>query len=361
MSGYSVSPGQRGSYSIRNWRCDPRMRWSALPGLVLLLYLTGIGCYRGATMSSDGASIIGRNDVRFTSGNRSLSATITRPTDGRKHPGVVILHAAGMDHRTDYRIFADSLASHGIVVLAYDLRGVGDSEGRPGPPTFEQLSQDAQAALQFLRVQEDVDARKVGLWALSRGGYTAPIAAVADTDVRFLIVISSPGLPVSVNDSSAWVERAEDGNLSAGELARYERFVGLLLRAARNGGPDYERLEHDFHELNAEPWFSTLQTSLPPEDIWTRYGRNHTYDPDSVWRRVRIPTLLIYGGRDKSRLVRDGRARILTALAAAGAPVDAPVYAEADHLITFTHGEGEVRFPAGFFAAQALWIAANTP
>lgn len=335
------------------------MQRSRLLGLSLLLLIAGVGCHRRVMTTSNATSMIRRDEVRFTSGNLSLAATITRPTDGRRHPGVVVLHAAGLDRRADYRTLADSLASRGIVVLAYDMRGAGDSEGEPGPPTFQQLSQDAQAALQLLRAQTDVDARKVGLWALSRGGYTAPIVAVADPDVRFLIVVSSTGLPVGRSDSTALVDRAKDNKLVAGDVARYERFVGLLFRAARHGGLDYERLQQEFDNLKAQPWFSALHTSLPPEEMWIRYGRQHRFDPDSVWRRVRIPTLLIYGGRDAPRLVRDSRTRILAGLAAAGAPVDAPVYADADHFITVAQAGGEKRFAPGFFDLHHQWIAAN--
>lgn len=84
------------------------------------------------------------------------------------------------------------------------------------------------------------------------------------------------------------------------------------------------------------------------------------YDPDSVWRRVRIPTLLIYGADDLPRLVEDSRTRILSALAASGAPVDAPVFADADHLLRVSESDGEMRFVEGFFDAQRTWIAANT-
>ena len=112
--------------------------------------------------------------------------------------------------------------------------------------------------------------------------------------------------------------------------------------------------------MKAQPWFPALFPSLPSEEVWIRFGRIHTFDPDSVWRRVQVPTLLIYGGQDAPRLVRDGRTRILSALAAAGAPVDAPVYADADHLIVVAREGSEVQFPADFFVSQARWIAENT-
>ena len=265
----------------------------------------------------------------------------------------MILHAAGLDRRGAYTAFADSLAARGIDVLAYDVRGSGDSEGEPGLPTLRELTEDAQAALEFLRGQNDVDSRRLGLWALSRGGYVAPLVALADAHVRFLIVISSPGLPVSFSDSVALVERGERANLAESDLSRLERFVGVLFQAARHGGLDYAQLRVEFSQVKGEPWFSVFQmATLPPEDFWLRYGTSLTYDPDSVWRRVQIPTLLIYGARDEPRLVGDSRSRILAGLGAAGGPVVAPVYADADHFIQLANGA----FAGGFFGTQQQWI-----
>jgi dienelactone hydrolase len=73
-----------------------------------------------------------RDDTEIVSGNLPLVATLARPSDRKRHPGVVILHSAGMHRRSDYRTFADGLASLGIVVLAYDMRGTGYSNGEQG-------------------------------------------------------------------------------------------------------------------------------------------------------------------------------------------------------------------------------------
>jgi pimeloyl-ACP methyl ester carboxylesterase len=153
------------------------------------------------------------------------------------------------------------------------------------------------------------------------------------------------------------VERAKDTGLAVRDTAAVQRFVGALLRAARSGGPDYERLKEAFSEAKAQPWFSTLHiASLPSEAVLLKYGRTLSYDPDSAWRRVRVPTLLIYGDRDQRRLVTDSRTRILSALAQSRAHVDAPVYSGADHFIKVVDSLGASVFAAGFFDKQAQWI-----
>lgn len=322
-----------------------------------LTLATLVGCHSLTVNRSVTGDSLSRDEVRFTSGDLAIAGTITRRVGGRDCPGVVLLHAAGLHARRDYQAFADSLATHGIVVLAYDMRGTGDSEGAPTPASFEEQAQDARAALEILRSQSDVDGRQVGLWALSRGGYVAPIVAVADPKLAFLIVISSPGLPVAVSDSSARVDMARDAGSDARDIARVERFVGALLQAARDGGSEYERLQQEFGGAEGESWFAPLQvTMLPPEQWLTQYGRVLGYDPDSLWRRVRTPTLLIYGAGDVPRLVQDSRSRILSALAASGARVDAPVFSNADHLLRVPGADGERRFVEGFFDVQQNWI-----
>lgn len=339
-------------------RIDRAMIMALFRGLLLLLLFSVLcaGCAKRATLKETARSIT-HDDVVVTSGDLSLSAVITRPIDGRGHPGVVILHGAGLDRPSDYQVFADSLAWRGIVVLAYESRFLAGPNRETVSPSFKELGEDASAALRVLRAQKDVDPQKVGLWALSRGGYTAPLTAVADSAVRFLVVISSPSLPVAFSDSSARVELAKDANLAANDIARAEQFVGLLFHAARHGGNDYERLQQEFSRVSAQPWFTALQIpAIPHEELWLDYGREMTYDPEPLWRRVEVPTLVIYGELDRPRLVEDSRGRILSALSATGAQVEAPVYAGADHFIKVAHVGGELRFAEDFFALQQQWI-----
>lgn len=335
------------------------MDLSRLLTFAFLTLATSIGCRASAVNRSVTDETVSHQELRFTSGDLVITGTITRPVGGRGGPGVVVLHAAGLHARRDYRAFADSLATRGIVVLAYDMRGTGDSEAAPTPASLEEQAQDARAALEILRSHPDVDPHQVGLWALSRGGYVAPMVATTEPKPAFLIVISSPGLPVAVSDSSARVDMARETGSGAADIARAERFVGVFLRAARNGGADYAQLQREFDRAEKESWFSPLHISTLPSEEWlTQYGRVLGYDPDSLWRRVRTPTLLIYGAHDLPRLVQDSRARILTGLAASGARVDAPVFPDADHLLRVTGPDGETRFVDGFFDAQQKWIDA---
>ena len=94
---------------------------------------------------------------------------------------------------------------HGVAVLAYDKRGVGQSSGSyPGEsPTvhaIDVLARDAAAAVRFLAAQPDVDRSRVGLAGHSQAGLDHAARGLARAAGRFLIAFSGPAVTADEND-----------------------------------------------------------------------------------------------------------------------------------------------------------------
>jgi hypothetical protein len=64
-------------------------------------------------------------DVRFPSGKATLSGTLTLPPGDAPHPAVVYVSGSGDTLREESHWLDALFVSHGIAVLAYDKRGVG--------------------------------------------------------------------------------------------------------------------------------------------------------------------------------------------------------------------------------------------
>ncbi|TMA24707.1 MAG: alpha/beta hydrolase, partial [Deltaproteobacteria bacterium] len=94
-----------------------------------------------------------------------------------RHPGVVLLQGSSANGRNDYVFIADHFARAGFAALAFDKRGFGESTGNYGTATYDDLAQDAAAAVERLRREPGVDSLRVGLWGLSQGGLLAPLVA----------------------------------------------------------------------------------------------------------------------------------------------------------------------------------------
>jgi hypothetical protein len=68
-------------------------------------------------------------DVRFPNGKTTLTGTLTIPPGSGTHPGVVYVSGSGDTLREEAHWLDALFVSHGIAVLAYDKRGVGQSGG----------------------------------------------------------------------------------------------------------------------------------------------------------------------------------------------------------------------------------------
>jgi uncharacterized protein len=115
--------------------------------------------------------------VTFHTGSVILAGTLVLPRRDHHCLGVVLIHGSGDDTRTDYRVFAEHFAEHGIASLIYDKRGVGESTGSWRAGTFAELAGDALAGMSLLAQRGEIDEEHIGLWGCSEGGWVAPLAA----------------------------------------------------------------------------------------------------------------------------------------------------------------------------------------
>lgn len=117
----------------------------------------------------------------FSSGGVRCAAWLFRPPgDGpAPAPGVVLGHGFGMTRACRLDAWARRFAAAGIVALAFDYRGFGDSAGAPRQvvdPAAQRA--DWRAALAHLRATDGVDPARVALWGTSfAGGHVLALAA----------------------------------------------------------------------------------------------------------------------------------------------------------------------------------------
>ncbi|MCC3154799.1 alpha/beta fold hydrolase [Hymenobacter sp. BT770] len=134
--------------------------------------------------------------------NVTLAGTYTVPADMGPFPAVVLLTGSGPEDRNEtilghqpFAVLADYLTRHGIAVLRFDDRGVGQSGGTLAGTTSADYTTDAQAALAWLRAQPGIVKNHVGLLGHSQGGTAAIGAAQQAGGPDFLVLLAAPGLP----------------------------------------------------------------------------------------------------------------------------------------------------------------------
>jgi len=136
-------------------------------------------------------------EVRFRSGGALLAGTLSIPAGPGTHAAVAFVQGSGATERAYLPDLNALLLHHGVAVLAYDKRGVGQSTGRypgesPTADTIDTLARDAAAATRFLAAQPGIDPARVGLVGHSQAGWIVPLAASREHAVRFALLFSGP-------------------------------------------------------------------------------------------------------------------------------------------------------------------------
>lgn len=144
-------------------------------------------------------------EVRFKSAGATLSGTLTVPPGPGPHPAVAWVHGSGRTTRAYLPDLQALLVHHGVAVLAFDKRGIGQSGGSypgesPHPATIDTLARDAEAAVRFLAGLPEIDHDRVGLAGHSQAGWIIPLAASREPAVRFAVIFSGPAVTADEND-----------------------------------------------------------------------------------------------------------------------------------------------------------------
>lgn len=168
--------------------------------------------------------------VSYQSGDVTLVGTLALPRwqDG-PYSAAVIVHGSGSYSRWVGWFNVRQLVPHGMAVLIYDKRGVGDSSGvnpqeliggtaiglqdigNPSAPRVQInvaasgemvdiLAKDALAGVEWLQNRSDIDQSKIGLIGGSQAGWIMPLAASRTDTVAFIVSISGPAVTVGIEN-----------------------------------------------------------------------------------------------------------------------------------------------------------------
>jgi len=122
---------------------------------------------------------IAEREVEFRSQGEVCRGLFVRPAAGAPAPLIVLGHGLGGVYEMRLDAYARRFAEAGYAALTFDYRRFGRSEGQPRHLLVrEHQQQDFEAALDFGKTLEGVDAERVVLWGTSlAGGHVIDIAS----------------------------------------------------------------------------------------------------------------------------------------------------------------------------------------
>lgn len=117
----------------------------------------------------------------------TLPALFVPAAVGSDEPAPCMIHFDGLDVTKEILFLAGmgpELSRRGVSVLLVDNPGVGESIRLKGLKNFPEAEVPAAACVDYLEGRKDVDPKRIGIMALSLGGYHAPRAAAFEPRIR---------------------------------------------------------------------------------------------------------------------------------------------------------------------------------
>lgn len=268
--------------------------------------------------------------VSFANGENSFAGTLTVPEYPGKHPAVVMITGSGPQNRDEeivgfkiFGIIADHLTRNGIAVLRYDDRGVGESKGKSvSESTTEDFSGDVIEAVKYLRTRTDINSSQIGLMGHSEGGIIAPISAVKDKNIAFIILMAGTGVSGKdiILEQSKLIQKAE--GTPDEEIVKSNELMAEIMLVAEKSTPGKDDRQEDWKivkekikkeiidgidkqteeekkgitdkETYAENMANGQLAQM--KSVWMKYFLS--YNPAPTLEKVNCPVLMLFGGLD---------------------------------------------------------------
>jgi pimeloyl-ACP methyl ester carboxylesterase len=195
-------------------------------------------------------------------------------------------------------VLADYLTRRGVAVLRVDDRTIGGSTGDVLHATSADFATDVEAGVAFLKTRPEIDHRKIGLIGHSEGGMIAPIVAVKDPAVAWIVLMAGPGI---AGDTLL----AEQGRLIRIAMGMTPEAVAKAgqLNAKLFAAVKSSKTEKEAHDRSKAILLAAGMTDAAAEAAagqvssdWFRFFFN--YDPAPTLARVHVPILAIDGSLD---------------------------------------------------------------
>lgn len=265
------------------------------------------------------------NGVSFLPKNRDGSTA-----SAGKFPIVVMVAGIG-PHRWSYMgiysELAEQLSRLGIASFVWDKRGCGESGESYYERTPDLLLEDIGAAIEQSLKITGSDPERLVLLGHSEGGLLSIITAATNSRVKKLVLLSSPGEPISeifIHDARVGAKNLPLGRKEKGEYV--------------------EVYEEMFSKIEKNPKDTYLYTGCegPSREIYLGHFKGHTkVDPRDYINDITVPVLVLHG--EKDFIVGDYNSKIIFDILKDSGNMDVTLitYSDLGHNLGVAVPEGE--------------------
>ena len=223
-------------------------------------------------------------------------------------PAVVMAHGYNCIKELYLDRYAAAIADAGHVVLAYDHRNFGDSDGEPRQELDPWMHvRDYRNAITFVQTLDGIDPERIGIWGTSYSGGHVLVVAAVDRRVR-CVVAQVPTISGWQSTLRRIAPQALPSQRDAWDADRLERYKGnppkmvpMVVDPAAGGAASH---------ASADAWDFFMGKNAPEQDKWRfKKWRNEItlrslemyseYEPGAFIERIApTPLLMVLGDAD---------------------------------------------------------------
>ena len=205
------------------------------------------------------------NHKKVTFHNRfgiTLVADMFWPKDEKeKYPAIACCGAFGAVKEQHSGLYAQEMASRGFLTIAFDPSFTGESGGEPrNVASVDINTEDFQAAVDFLSVQDFVDPNKISIIGICGWGGIALNTTSIDTRIKATVCITSYNMSrvnhngyFDANDEDAVYKMKE--SLNAQRIIDYKnneyKLAGGVPKECPDNAPDFIKGYHAYYQGRA--------------------------------------------------------------------------------------------------------------
>ncbi|HKK44938.1 MAG TPA: alpha/beta hydrolase [Balneolaceae bacterium] len=329
-------------------------------------------------------------DPIFTNKDHKIAGTLTYPNQKDSfYPCIILLSGSGAQTRDEdilgfpiFKRIAHYLADHGTATFRFDDRGTGQSTGSISDATLADLTTDVRVIVDSLKERKFVDSKRIGLLGHSQGGIIGSKLAAEDSAIRFLILMASPALPLSeitIDQVRSFSKAQGDTDSTTALKVAMEEHIFETLRENQNlDSLKNQLVDYTVTELQKLPdgqknkigdlkSFANRQVSSQLKQMRTPFYRSiMDYNPASDLKKLHIPVLLLFGGKDMQVLAVPNQSRARHTLTQSDADYKIVTITSANHLFQHAqtgmpgeYGSLDAAFTEDFLPTLSRWLESH--
>jgi len=247
-----------------------------------------------------------------------FKGTVTKPKGEGPFTSVVLISGSGPQDRNSelfghfpFWVIADYLTRRGIVVLRYDDRGVGESEGTMEGATTNDFVKDTWAAVEKLQSFSFVEKRKIGVIGHSEGGLISWMMGAENTgNLAFIAALAPPVIPIDslMSEQTYDIIRASGAEEElAKEQQAYNFKLYQLIKTSQNTEEADKKLKGFLASDTTLIELDSVKKTIQVDKLLEQYASLTApwfyqfikIEPKNYISRVTVPSWVAFGGRDK--------------------------------------------------------------